>query len=605
MGFPMSSPILRRYGVAVAAVGFVLIVKVPLESLIGSGPPLILFIPALTFSAWFGGFGPGMLATALGVLACNYFYFPPIGSLRVESGYDRFQLGVFLVEGTLTSVLMRQLIDAKRQSEANATEAGAYRDTLQQSEARLQAILDHATAIIYLKDGEGRYLLTNRQWETTFHLDRQSAVGQTDLDLFPRDVAEAVREQDQEVRRLGKALEWEDQLPNADGSRTYLTIKFPILNERGATYAVGGFSTDITDRKRAEEAVRRERDFAENLIAAAPAIVLVLDRQGRVLRFNPFLGQILGRLPDELRGVDWFATFVPVEDRPRARAGFERALMESESGHVIHRIDAASGYAREVEWSHKALPGNPGSVLTIGHDITDLREAQKRALQAERLAAIGQMVTGLAHESRNALQRSQACHEMLVRRVGNQPEAVDLLSGIQEAQDDLHRLYEEVRNYAAPILLDRRECSLRDVLHEAWARLEPLRRRRNATLGEEGERAPTCAVDRFRLRQVFYNVLDNALAACQDPVEINVEWADTFLHGERALCAIVRDNGPGFTPDQRRNLFEPFFTTKTQGTGLGMAIAKRIVEAHEGLIAVGADDQPGGRIIITLPTRHL
>src|SRR5437879_6579710 len=105
---PMSRPIIVRYGVAAASVGFVLLVHGPFESWVGPGPPLILFIPALTFSAWFGGFGPGMLTTGLSVLVCNYLYFPPVGSLRLESGYDLFQLGLFLLEGTLTSVLMKQ-----------------------------------------------------------------------------------------------------------------------------------------------------------------------------------------------------------------------------------------------------------------------------------------------------------------------------------------------------------------------------------------------------------------------------------------------------------------------------------------------------------------
>jgi K+-sensing histidine kinase KdpD len=131
----MTRTILARYCVAAAAVGFVLVIKTPIELWVGSGPPLILFIPALTFSAWFGGMGPGMLATVLSVLSCNYLYFPPIGSLMVESGYDRVQLGVFVLEGILTSVLMQQLIDAKRQSETSAAETEAYRDTLQQSEA--------------------------------------------------------------------------------------------------------------------------------------------------------------------------------------------------------------------------------------------------------------------------------------------------------------------------------------------------------------------------------------------------------------------------------------------------------------------------------------
>jgi PAS domain S-box-containing protein len=498
---------------------------------------------------------------------------------------------------------MKQLIDARRQSEESARQAEAYRDTLQESEARLQAILDYSTAVIYLKDVEGRYVIANRRWERTFKIDRRLAAGRTDLGLFPEAVAGVFRAQDEEILRTGKAMEWEDELPDGNDMQTYLTVKFPLLDGDGTPYAIGAFSTDITDRKRAEEAVRRERDFAESLIAAAQAIVLVLDREGRVLQFNPFFELVSGRRPEEVLGADWFAEFVPAEDRPRARDVFNRVLSGTEGGQIIHRIVARDGHPLEVEWSHRVLPGNSRGVLSIGHDITDLREAQQRALQAERLAAIGQMVTGLTHESRNALQRSQACLEMLVRRVGDRPEVLDLLTGVQEAQDDLHRLYEEVRNYASPIVLDLRECRLHDVLCEAWGRLEPHRKGRAATLREHGARASTCEADHFRLGQVFRNVLDNALAACQDPVEIDVYWSENEINGKPAVNVLISDNGPGLTPEQRRNLFEPFYTTKTQGTGLGMAIAKRIVEAHGGSIAVADDDLPGARIVVTLPRR--
>jgi PAS domain S-box-containing protein len=592
-----------RYAVPVVSVGVVLIVKVPLETWVGSGPPLILFIPALTFSAWFGGMGPGLLATALSVVLCNYLYFPPIGSFLVEAGYDRVQLGVFLVEGVLTSVLMRQLIVAQRQSEASAAETEAYRDTLQQSEARLQAILDHSTALIYLKDAERRYLIANRHWESTFGIDRAQAVGKTDAELFPRPVAEMFQAQDRQIQQAAAATEWEDVLPVKGDARTYLTIKFPLLDANGALYAIGGFSTDITDRKRAEEAVRRERDFAESLILAAQAIVLVLDREGRVLQFNPYFEHVTGHHPEGNRAPCWFVAFVPPDDRSVADAAIERALARPEGSQVIHRIIAKGGRLREIEWAHRMLPGSSHEVLTIGHDITELKEAQQRALQAERLAAIGQMVTGLAHESRNALQRSQACLEMLVRRVGDRPAALDLITGIQEAQDDLHRLYEEVRNYAAPIQLDRRECDLRDVLHESWGHLEPHWRGRDVRLWEHGLRSLSCEADRFRIGQVFRNILDNALAACQDPVQIDIDWSEARFDGESAVRVVVRDNGPGLTPEEQCNLFEPFFTTKTQGTGLGMAIAKRIVEAHGGGITVDASEGPGGRIVITLPKR--
>src|SRR5262249_31868393 len=81
-------------------------------------------------------------------------------------------------------------------------------------------------------------------------------------------------------------------------------------------------------------------------------------------------------------------------------------------------------------------------------------------------------------------------------------------------------------------------------------------------------------------------ILENALAACRDPVQITIGCAETVLRGRPALRIVVRDNGPGLTPEQQQRIFEPFYTTKTKGTGLGMAIAKRIVEAHGGQIAV-------------------
>jgi signal transduction histidine kinase len=230
-----------------------------------------------------------------------------------------------------------------------------------------------------------------------------------------------------------------------------------------------------------------------------------------------------------------------------------------------------------------------------------LKEAQRRALQAERLAAIGQMVTGLAHESRNALQRSQACLEMLAFRLEDRPESLQLVAGVQAAHDDLQRLYEEVRCYAAPLIVERRECQLREVLLDAWGQLEGTRRGRDARLVEGAEAPTRCRVDAPRMVQVFRNLLDNSLAACHDPVVVSVEWSGADLGGLSAIRVAVRDNGPGFSPEQRLHLFEPFYTTKTQGTGLGLAIARRIVEAHGGSIAVGPGDGRGAEVVIILP----
>jgi hypothetical protein len=245
------------------------------------------------------------------------------------------------------------------------------------------------------------------------------------------------------------------------------------------------------------------------------------------------------------------------------------------------------------------------ALLIVDHDITDRKAAQERALNAERMAAIGQMCAGLAHESRNALQRSQACLEMLALKLVDRPDSLKLIGRVQQAQDDLHRLYEDVREYAAPIKLVLRDCDLAEIWRQAWSHLEPLREGRQATLHEPhcGLNL-TCQADPFRLEQVFRNILDNALSACDDGVEIAITGSAACLDGRAAICLAIRDNGPGLTPEQHDKIFESFYTTKTRGTGLGMAIVKRIIEAHGGRVGVGETGARGAEIILTLPRQQ-
>jgi signal transduction histidine kinase len=211
------------------------------------------------------------------------------------------------------------------------------------------------------------------------------------------------------------------------------------------------------------------------------------------------------------------------------------------------------------------------------------------------------MMTGRAHESGNALARSQSCLEMLTWEE-DRPDALDLIKRFQRAQDHLRQLYEEVPSYAAPLKLEREECDLAGIWRQAWENLALARQAQVAALREEtGGADLRCSVDHFRLEQVFRDILENALAACTDPVEITVQATPTSLAGRPAVRVAVRDNGPGLSPEQRQRIFDPFFTTKTKGTGLGMAIAKRIVEAHGGQIAVGPGSGRDAEILLTLP----
>jgi signal transduction histidine kinase len=234
--------------------------------------------------------------------------------------------------------------------------------------------------------------------------------------------------------------------------------------------------------------------------------------------------------------------------------------------------------------------------------VTDLRNAHDRELEAERLAAIAQVATGLSHESRNALQRIGASAEMLELELEGNTAALEHVARIQQAQIHLHRILHELRCYAAPVLLDRVSFRISEVWREAWELLRGQRQGRQAELREDSFSSDLMIeADRFQLVHVFRNLLENSLSACVDPVQIDITCKDVNLGASPALRVSVRDHGPGLNDEQRRRIFEPFYTTKPTGTGLGMAIAQRVVEAHGGTITVGDQPPPGAEIIIALP----
>jgi signal transduction histidine kinase len=234
-------------------------------------------------------------------------------------------------------------------------------------------------------------------------------------------------------------------------------------------------------------------------------------------------------------------------------------------------------------------------------EIVKRKVAQEQALHAERLAAVGQMVAGLAHEGRNSLQLIQAAVEMLGRRISSDSESA-LILAIQKAHDRLHQLLEDVRGYSAPLKLMVSLHNLAQLWKEAWGQISGHHMARDVKLIEKLDGIDlNCMVDAYRIERLFRNILENALAACQDPVQIAVVCSDAKIAGQPAVRVVFKDNGPGLNAEQKERIFEPFYTTKTRGSGLGMAISKRIAEAHGGLIGVADIQCPGTAIEVLLP----
>jgi two-component system, LuxR family, sensor kinase FixL len=343
----------------------------------------------------------------------------------------------------------------------------------------------------------------------------------------------------------------------------------------------------------------------QDVLEHAAAGMAFLTDDDRYEWVNEAFCRLLGYTKQELLGTTWMALTHPAD----LQAGLVRL------GHI--KAGSIHSYQVEKRWIHKSggVVSSVESVCAVRdsdtgtfqilchvHHAAESKHAAAGLVASERLAAIGQMAAGLAHESRNALQQIGACAEMLAMELQHLPEALDLVVGVQEAEARLHRMFEDVRAFAIPLHLERRKCDLADLWRSAWAMLVASNPKRQLRIAENiTAHSGHSSVAAIYLEQVFLKILENSLDACADPVEVEVCCWPTELGNRPAVGVSLRDSGTGFAPEALEKVFEPFYSTKTQGTGLGLPIVRRIIEAHGGQAHAENAVQGGALVRFLLP----
>ena len=183
------------------------------------------------------------------------------------------------------------------------TERRAIEEAIRASESRLQAIMDNTSAVIYLKDLQGRFLMINKRFEKLLNVDQLQFVGKTDSDIFPSEVAATIHAHDRQVRETGQPLEFEEIVPHNDGPHTYIAVKFPITDASGTIVAIGGISTDISDRKATEKVIRDSEKRLRGILDNTPAVISLKDLLGRYVLVNRGWEELFGVSSDEIVGL--------------------------------------------------------------------------------------------------------------------------------------------------------------------------------------------------------------------------------------------------------------------------------------------------------------
>jgi len=283
-------------------------------------------------------------------------------------------------ERPLYLILQVQDVTARKQAEA----------ALHESRERVQAIIDNTPAVISVKDTEGRYTLVNRSFEMLFGLERERATGRTDAELFPAELAGSMRANDLRVMREHVPLQVEEVLERADGPHTYLSAKFPLRDPAGEPYAVCAIATDITERKRAEQALRESEQHFRSIVDTAHDAFVSLDESGRITAWNPQAEQMFGWAEREAVGRSFAETLIPARQRNSHMRALRR-FMETGKGSLFdERVEwdvvRRDGHEFVVEMTMSAVRARGRYTFNAFlHDISERKQAEE---MLRRLAEI-------------------------------------------------------------------------------------------------------------------------------------------------------------------------------------------------------------------------
>lgn len=643
--FPRAPGRPARYGMAFVSSGVTLFVCLLINEALSGNLPLTLFIVPVVVSAWYGGLGPGVVATILGALASDYFLTEPHFSFFSLDTADWERLALFTATCGLLNWLILMTRSARQEVEARAREAvqrqteleaqiaereraRAERERLiaeiETERARLNAIVEHIPAGVLLAEAPGgRIVMGNPQVERILG---HPAVLSPDVESYRDWMTYCVNGRRVEGREsvLARTLQGEVVTGQeilyhrGDGINAWISVSGAPISDAGGN-VVGGvvLITDIDEEKRASEALRINQERLNLAQKAARAGSFEWDLRTNAVIWSEETEAIFGLAPGSFGGSydDWTRCLHP-EDLPRAEQELRRALVEGE-GVSEYRAVWPDGSVRWIQARGKVFfdkAGQPLRWIGINIDVTvrmQMEESLRRQAEALREAdrRKNEFLAILAHELRNPLAPISNAVQILTLR-GDDPEVVAQTREVMDRQiHQMTRLVDDLLEVSrigrGKISLKKAPLDLAEVVATAVETSRPLIEARRHTLTVSlPERPVRIEADGARLAQVLSNLLNNAAKYTEDGgrIDLIVEQA----RGEAVIR--VRDNGIGIDSERLPSIFDMFeqiegAADRSQGgLGIGLTLARRLVEMHGGKIEVhSAGLGKGSEFVTRLP----
>ena len=350
----------------------------------------------------------------------------------------------------------------------------------------------------------------------------------------------------------------------------------------------------------ARSSLSRVQAFSDNLVENMPMGLVAMDRESRIIAFNQTAEFVLRKTAGEVIGQ------MAKDVLPEACRDLLRTL-EVEKQIIAKEIDCSltDGRTIPLEVIATVLEEEDGArgVVVLFRDITEIKQLKKEIAQSQRLASLGSLAAGVAHEIRNPLSSIKGFATYFKERYRDNPDDSQTADIMVQEVDRLNRVIGQLLDYARPMTMNRRETAIQTVIQHALRMIESQAREKGVVIQTELQAdVAALLIDPDRIKQVFLNLYLNAIGAMEGGGILSVALLSMT---DRRIRIEVRDTGVGIDPKNLDRIFDPYFTTKSSGTGLGLAIVQKIIEAHRGEIQVASTPGLGTTVSVILPEGDL
>jgi PAS domain S-box-containing protein len=471
-----------------------------------------------------------------------------------------------------------------------------------EKEQRFTQLFESLEEGVYISTPEGKLLEVNPALVSILGYDSKEDL----LNLPPEQLSVDARGEPVLGRtgsQSGRTRTRELRLKRKDGGVAVCVDTSTGVIEEGRLVRYQGTLVDVTDKRALERQLRRQEEFRQRLLESFPDLILVLDMKGQYTFVSARISELLGYGPEHLVGknVD------DVENTSPELASLYRTVATGKSSRTSCEYGSRH---RDGTWRTMlgmASPlldaeGKPAGVIISVRDVTMEKKLEQQIIQSERLAAMGQMIGGFAHELNNPLTSILGMAELL--QEGGVSEAAHKQITILHQQ--ARRAAEIVQNlqyFARPPAPGRSQVNLNELVQRTVQMQAYPLRKSNITVDFLQEPAiPAVVADPNQLMQVFLNLLLNAEQAIRESREKGTIRVRIGRNPD-SVWIVFQDDGPGIAPENLTHIFDPFFTTRRpgRGTGLGLSICKTVLREHGGNIEAASAPGGGAVFTITLP----